>query len=188
MHTKIKGTILVSIAIVVILFPLFSFFLQHTLSDKGTLTNMLFAIISIASIGFGLAFSNYEIDELKEKREQIYADKKIPGKLRDKFMLDINITIKNMKPISLFFGWLYVVVAIFLSLGVIVNEVVDSAAIRAILKSASLSILAMLAYTLLLLILDKIRLIKLATSEYDKCWKQIKEVLDGDYTSLLPKK
>jgi hypothetical protein len=160
---------------------------------SSSITNFYFALITIASIGFSLSFSPYEVDELKEFQEKIDSSKQLPENVKDFLVTDISLKIKDAKPTNFKAVKFYLVITLCLSGGIIVNEIMSgyesviSYNVVRFLKIEGLPVLIGILWHIHALYKFKQRLIKLCVSEYDKSIKTIVDVAQGNYTNLLPK-
>lgn len=160
--------------------------------NSSSVTNFFFALIAIVGIGFGLSFSFYEIDELKEYRAKIANSKEFSNSLKDMLGVDINLKIESAKPITLSAVKFYLWMTLVLSMGIIINELLSSYSNKAclnilrFLKIEAIVMLFVVIWHLFGIFRYKQYLLTLCILEYDRSIKKISDISGGDYRSLLP--
>lgn len=149
-------------------------------------TNIFFAVFAMSSIGIGLAYSNYEINELKDKNDEIQQieDTKIERRLKDTFALDVIDRKNETRPVISFHGIVYFIVAIICIIGVLINELISNVIIIEQLRSWALAIALIIICTIGLLMCYKRGLLNLI-AKYDKIIDDAQSVLEGEYKKLF---
>jgi len=177
------------IAVVIVLIVVLAHWKGNFPCSAEIINNLFFSVFALSSVGIGMTYSNYEVDELKRTKDNIRNSGTIPAKYKDMLMFDITGKIKEYQPLIKVHGGIYFWIIITSLVGIIVNLFLPKEGweiLKEILRSAALSVAFISGAAIMILRKQKQYLMDLATSGYDQQIQQAKDLLSGKYESFLP--